>query len=78
MLLIRTEQSIEGVEIALTTMAYGEKCRLIVDYEYAFGKYDNPHGFHGSNKLIPARSRLFFELHLLNPNMAVCVETKTI
>eukprot|EP01127_Copromyxa_protea_P015298 TRINITY_DN4384_c0_g1_i2.p1 TRINITY_DN4384_c0_g1~~TRINITY_DN4384_c0_g1_i2.p1 ORF type:complete len:376 (-),score=67.82 TRINITY_DN4384_c0_g1_i2:9-1007(-) len=68
---VGAEQSIEGVEIALTTMCYGEKCRLVVTYEYGFGKYDNPHGFHGSNKLIPARSTLFFELHLLNPNMAV-------
>eukprot|EP01126_Amoeba_proteus_P056311 TRINITY_DN7060_c0_g2_i1.p1 TRINITY_DN7060_c0_g2~~TRINITY_DN7060_c0_g2_i1.p1 ORF type:complete len:275 (-),score=64.45 TRINITY_DN7060_c0_g2_i1:67-891(-) len=51
-------------------MKYGEKCRLYVDYEYGFGKYDNPHGFHASNKLIPARSKLIFELHALNPKLA--------
>lgn len=52
-------------------MKYGEKCRLFVDYEYAFGKYDNPHGFHGSNIMIPARSKIMFELHLINPKLAV-------
>lgn len=67
-----TEQSIPGVDMALLTMKFGDKIRLVVTYEHAFGKFDNPHGFHGSNQLIPARSTLYFtELHLINPEMAV-------
>lgn len=65
------EQSIPGVDMALLTMKFGDKIRLVVTYEHAFGKFDNPHGFHGSNQLIPARSTLYFtELHLINPEMA--------
>jgi len=70
------EQSIEGVDACLLTMKYGEKCRLNVSYEYGFGKYDNPHGFHASGILIPARSTLYFELHLLDPNMAKAKNSK--
>jgi tetratricopeptide (TPR) repeat protein len=66
------EQSIPGVDLALLTMKLGDKIRLVVNYENGFGKYDNPHGFHGSNILIPGRSTLYFtEVHLLNPELAI-------
>jgi len=65
------EQSIPGVDLTLVTMRFGDKIRLIIPYEYGFGKYDNPHGFHGSNILIPGRSTLYFgEIHLINPDLA--------
>jgi len=62
---IGQEQTIEGLELAVSTMKVGEKAIVeIVDPKYAYGPSGNPQGFHGCGLAIPPHAKLRFELDI--------------
>ena len=59
------EETIPGLEAALSAMREGERGLVAVPPSQAFGAMGNPMGFHGSGQPIPADSHLFFDVQLL-------------
>jgi hypothetical protein len=71
-LTIGGEASIQGVELAIASMKFGEKACLEISPQYGFGAMDNKFGFHGFGVPIPPNSKLIFtELHLLPLELAL-------
>jgi len=59
------ENTIRGLEIIFPHMIEGEKAKIIVPPELAYGQTDYPQGFHGAGIRIPPDSILYFEVEIM-------------
>lgn len=59
------QQTIVGLEAALAVMPIEARWVITIPYEFAFGTYGNPNGFHGQGDPIPGKKDLEFDVFLI-------------